>query len=226
MGMEVFELMPELFTKSEIMILDFNQIASESPEFMNIKLFFDKSLKQGVDPKLPQNRQQFNNIFLEKTGKRYLISRYAEDRIEMLKGSQIAQEGRTFHLGIDIFSKNLEYVYAPSNAEIVATGMEEGGHSFGHYLIMKLDPALSKDYLFLGHLSKHLPNLGKVTRGQVIAQLGDYIDGENGGWSRHLHVQLLAKLPINGSLPPGYSSKVDFSENLTRYPNPSFLVFK
>ncbi len=222
--MKVFELLPELFTKSELMILDFNQIPSNLPEYKNIKLFFEKSRDAGNDPKLPENRQEFNNNFLDKTGKRYLISRYAEDRIEMLRGSKIAEEWRTIHLGIDIFSKNLEIVYAPCNGEIVATGFEEGGHSFGHYLILKPDLKLTKNYIFLGHLSKELLNIGSVTKGQKIADLGDYVNGENGGWSRHLHVQLLADFPQNNLLPPGYSSKENLNQSMIKYPHPSFLI--
>lgn len=225
MNSKIFELMPQLFTRSEIMILDFNQIPSDLPEYKNIKKFFDKSQEEGIDPKLPENRQKFNNEFLQKTGKRYLISRYAEDRIEMLKGSKIAKEGRTIHLGIDIFSKDLETVYAPCDGEIVVAIREEGSHSFGSYIIIKLDAKVTKNFLFLGHLSYDLPDLGKVSKGQIIAKLGDYINGENGGWSRHLHVQLLKDLPENDSLIPGYSSRKNLNQNMINYPDISFLVF-
>jgi murein DD-endopeptidase MepM/ murein hydrolase activator NlpD len=224
--MKIFELMPELFTKSELMILDFREIPSDLPEYKNIEIFFEKNKELGVDPKLPENRQKFNNNFLEKSEKRYLISRYAEDRIEMLKGSKIAEEGRTLHLGIDIFSKDLEPVYASCNGEIVVADREAGNHSFGHYVIFKPDPTVTKNYIFLGHLSKDLPNLGKVSAGQEIANLGDYINEENGGWSRHLHVQLLAELPEKSEFIPGYSSREKLEENLIKYPDPSFLIFK
>lgn len=224
--MDVFELLPELFSKSEIMILDFNQIPSDTTDYKNIKLFFEKSRTLGKDPKSPENRQEFNNNFLDKTGRRYLISRYSEDRIEMLKGSKIAEEGRTIHLGIDIFSKNLEPVYAPYDGEIVVTGFEEGGHSFGHFIILKPDSKVTENYIFLGHLSRNLPSKGPVKKGQKIADLGDYVDNENGGWSRHLHVQLLRDLPKGNDIPPGYSSKENFAQKTLEFPDPSFLVFK
>lgn len=219
------ELMPKLFTNSEIMILDFNQIPLSFPKYKNIKLYFENSNRLGLDPKLPENRQKFNNDFLYNSGKRYLISQYAEDRIEMLKGSKIAQEGRTIHLGIDIFSKDLENVYAPYDGQVVRAGKEAGSHSFGHFLILQPNTSTFPHYIFLGHLSKRLPAIGAVKRGEIIAQLGDFIDEENGGWSRHLHVQLLEKLPDDDSLPPGYSSKKNLEENKVRFPDPSFLVF-
>ena len=146
--MKIYELLPQLLTKSDLMILDFDQIPSDLAEYKNVKIFFEKSLAKGIDPRLPENRQRFNNNFLQKTGKRYLISRYAEDRIEMLKGSKIADEGRTIHLGVDIFSKDLEDVLSPCNAEVVLTGREEGGHSFGHYLILKPNKAITSSYIF------------------------------------------------------------------------------
>jgi len=224
--MKVFEILPDLFTRSEIMILDFNQIPPNIPDFKNIQKYFLKCLEVGVDPKLPENRQRFNNDCLDKSGLRYLIGRYAEDRIEMLRGSQIEREGRTIHMGIDIFSKDLEDIFAPSDGEIVAVGNEAGDHSFGYYLIFKPVDELTPNYIFFGHLSKNLPVTGKVRSGQKIGSLGDYANGENGGWSRHLHVQLLRTLPQNNELPKGYSTKENLAENRVEYPDPAFLVFK
>ena len=71
----------------------------------------------------------------------------------------------------------------------------------------------------------HLPKIGKVKKGQIIAKLGDYIDEENGVWSRHLHVQLLKNIPKNNSIPIGYSTKENLQKNIIKYPDPSFLVF-
>ncbi|HUD44673.1 MAG TPA: peptidoglycan DD-metalloendopeptidase family protein [Patescibacteria group bacterium] len=220
------ELLTGLFTQSELMILDFNQIPPGTPDYKNIRAFFERCQTSGVNPRLPENRQQFNNNFLEKSGKRYLISRYAEDRHEMLKGSQIAEEGRTLHLGIDIFSKDLEPVYAPYDGTIVSVGREDGPHSFGHYIILKPDKSITDHYLFLGHLSKNLPNLGTTSGGERIATLGNWIDDENGGWSRHVHVQLLSELPKPDELPIGYSTKDNLSQNMLKYPDPSLLVFR
>lgn len=67
--MKIFELLPELFTKSELMVLDFNQIPSDLPDYKNIKTFFERSKSIGIDPKQPENRQKFNNDFLKKSKK-------------------------------------------------------------------------------------------------------------------------------------------------------------
>lgn len=148
-----------------------------------------------------------------------------EDRIEMLRGSKIAEEGRTFHLGIDIFSKDLDPIYSPCDGEIVVADREAGNHSFGYYLIIKPKNATTNNYIFLGHLSKDIPKPGPVSGGQLIAKLGDYTDNENGGWSRHVHVQLFKNIPEDRSFLPGYSTKSDLKINSTKYPDPSFIIF-
>lgn len=163
--------LPELFTRSKLMTLDFSQILSGAPEAENIEAFFRDCEAKGVNPRLPQNRQQFNNRMLGATGTRYLVSRYGEDRSAMLTGSQIAAEGRNLHMGIDIFSRDL-------------------------------------------------PTLGRIEAGEPIATLGDYHDNENGGWSRHLHLQIITALPPEGETPIGYSTKETFNENSHRFPDP------
>lgn len=224
MDNKIQPLLPELFTKSEIVILDFREIPSDLPEYKNIKIFFENCYKNGIDPKLAENRQIFNNNFLEKANKRYLIGRYLEDRIEMLRGSVMETEGRTIHQGIDIFSKDLEVVSAPCDVEIVKTGREKCKHGFGYYIILKPDPKITKNYIFIGHLSKDLPKLGKYSSGQEIVKMGDYINDENGGWSRHIHVQLLSDLPANNSIPWGYSTKQNLNQTMIEYPDSSFLL--
>ena len=72
----------------------------------------------------------------------------------------------------------------------------------------------------MGHLSGDLPPLGPVTAGQKIARLGDFAHHENGGWSRHLHLQLCRDLPAPGQAPLGYASKATLHETQQAYPDP------
>ncbi|MBW7956046.1 peptidoglycan DD-metalloendopeptidase family protein [Patescibacteria group bacterium] len=220
------ELFPDLLAQSEVVILDFSQIPDDLPDYKNIKQFFARCEAEGVNPRLAEQRQKFNDNFLHQSGKRYLIGRYGEDRIAMLKGSKIAQEGRSIHLGLDIFTQDLEPLYAPCDGEVVDVGRQKGSFTFGYYLIFKPSNPLIKEYIFLGHLSRKLPPLGKVTAGDQIATLGDYVEGENGGWSRHVHVQLLTHLPEPGTQPRGYSTKQDMDRYLTEFPDPTPIILK
>ncbi len=212
----------DLYSNSQLLVLNFSEIPPQTPKDENIQLYFDDLLSHNLDPTSAQNRQRFNNHILRKTQKRYLVSRYAEDRSAMLTGSHIAQQARTYHLGIDIFSQHLETVYAPCDGEIITIGQEPGGHSFGHYMIIK--PRNRKvPYIFLGHLSQPSISVGPITSGKPIAKLGNFTNQENGGWSRHLHLQMLSELPKSGVTPMGYSTKKDLETNARLYPDPSLF---
>lgn len=217
-----FPPLEELFTHSRWLTLDFSRISPQTPDSQNMQLFFEQCQRDGLDPKSPEQRQRFNERVLAETGFRYLVSRYGEDRSAMLDGSEIAAEGRTLHLGVDIFCRDQETVYAPCDGEVIATGREPQDHSFGYYLVFK--PTDQDIYLFFGHLSAEPPvRRGQVSSGQAIARLGDYADGENGGWSRHLHLQLFTKPPLGQANLIGYSSRAKFSDNQHHYPNPMDL---
>lgn len=211
-----------MFASSRLLTLDFARIPADTPDTQNIQRFFEQCLTEGVDPKAPEQRQRFNDRVLAQTGARYLVSRYGEDRAAMLAGSSIADDGRTLHLGVDVFCRDQETVYAPCDGEVVATGREPQGHSFGYYLVFKPD---DQDlYVFFGHLSADPPiRRGHVEAGQALARLGDYVGGENGGWSRHLHIQLFRDPPLSEAALIGYSTVADFAVNSQKYPDPMQL---
>jgi murein DD-endopeptidase MepM/ murein hydrolase activator NlpD len=214
------ELLPEQFNHSRLLILDFDQISPDTPKDESIQYFFAKSHEMAINPRKPENRQAFNESVLRKTGARYLIGRYGEDRHSMLADTQIAREGRTIHLGIDIFSENLVPVLAPCDGAVVQADYEEGFGSYGNYVVFQPNGAENL-YLFLGHLSSELPeDTASFKRGDAIARLGDFAMNENGGWSRHLHLQILTELPLKGEAPIGYSTEQDFPRNQKKFPDP------
>jgi murein DD-endopeptidase MepM/ murein hydrolase activator NlpD len=213
------EPVKELFTSSKLLILDFKEIPENISLEENIQTYFEACEAKGIDPRKPKNRQRFNGRLLTKANVRYLVSRYGENRVAMLTGSQIAKEDRTLHLGVDIFCKELEIVYAPCDGTIVRIGQELEDHSFGYYLILQPDDA-QVPYIFFGHLSSEVKKPGKVKAGDPIAKLGDYIKKENGGWSRHLHLQMLKTLPERGQAPIGYSTPIDITVNRSKFPDP------
>ena len=219
--MNVQEPLSQLFSRSQLLTLDFDQIPAGTPDDENIALFFASYAARGKDPRSPKYRQAFNNHVLHKNNMRYLIGRYGEDRRAMLSGSSIAKEKRTIHLGIDCFCKKTETVYAPCDGRIEQIGREPGSHSFGNYIIFR--PAMIPNIFFLfGHLSGRLPTeKSAISEGQPIAQLGDYANDENGGWSVHLHIQVLTELPAANQPLIGYCTKKDFAVYRHRFPDPS-----
>jgi len=214
--------MAELFNRSRLLVLDFAHISPHIPPEENIAAFFEKLQAMGQNPREPQHRQVFNEQMLERTGARYLVSQYSEDRSAMLAGSAIAREGRTYHLGIDIFARDQEAVFAPCDGQIVVSSFEPGAHTYGNYVILQPDD-LALPFIFFGHLASEKHGLGHVTVGEQIGQLGNFEPMENGGWSRHLHLQLLTELPPTGEAPIGYSSLNDLPKNQQRFPDPMSL---
>lgn len=219
LDMRFTEPLEEMFSSSKLLVLDFAQITKDAIPKESIQHFFEDCQKKGVNPRTPESRQKFNDRLIRNSGFKYLIGNYGEDRSVMLSGTQIAAEGRTIHIGTDVFASGLESVYCPCDGEIVRTGYEKRAQGYGHYLIVK--PAnINNLYLFFGHLGKELPPVGGVRRGEKIAWLGDFKNNENGGWSRHLHLQMMRNLPPASETPIGYSTKADFELNSRRYPNP------
>ena len=213
--------MPELFSRSEILIWNFVEI-TEKDEHKNIQIFMQERERQGLDPHDAFHRQDFNEQVFAQTNARYLIGRYAEDRHDILAGSHIANEGRTYHLAIDIFSADQEPVYAPCDGEIVRSEYEPGLHNYGNYLILRpTDQSLP--YIFFGHLADDKVGVGPVSKGRQIARLGSYENDENGGWNIHLHLQLLTDLPPAGVAPIGYSTAAELEMNKQRFPDPQSL---
>lgn len=221
MTTQLLEIMPELFTRSEVLIWNFAEI-TEADRHKNIQRYMLERERQGQDPREAFHRQAFNEEVLARSNARYLIGRYGEDRSDILRGSHIAKEGRTFHLAIDVFSRDQELVFAPCDGEIVVSTYEPGLHNYGNYLILRShDPPLP--YIFFGHLAADAQGLGSVRAGEQIARLGSFEDLENGGWSIHLHLQLLAKLPPEGEAPIGYSTLADLPQNQRRFPDPQSI---
>jgi murein DD-endopeptidase MepM/ murein hydrolase activator NlpD len=223
MSTQLIEPLAELYTRSELLIWNFSDI-TELDRNKNIQEYMLDKEQKGYDPRTAFHRQEFNEGALSHTDARYLIGRYGENRLDILRGSHIADEGRTIHLAIDIFSQSQEPVYAPCSGKIVVSTYEPGLHNYGNYLILQPDD-VSLPYIFFGHLANDRHDLGKVSAGEQLGHLGSYENLENGGWSIHLHLQLLKNLPAEGKAPIGYSTLEDLPMNQELFPDP-LSIFK
>ncbi|MCD0448024.1 peptidoglycan DD-metalloendopeptidase family protein [Actinocorallia sp. API 0066] len=206
--------LPGLFERSRLLILDFARIPAAAEPHEDISRFF----ADHEDAALPHQRQRFNDRLIAASGFRYLVGRHGEDRSALLSGSPMAEEGRVVHLGVDVFCTELEPVHAPCDGTVLRAGFEEQHRGYGYYLVFQPDsPSLPG--FFLGHLSAEPPTIGWVRGGERIARIGDRASGENGGWSRHLHVQALAA-PFPEGTPPGYSTVAGFPAACALHPDP------
>lgn len=215
------ELLEGMFANSKLLVLDFSRIGNETPKSLDIRQYFEACERRGDNPRLPANRQAFNDLAITANKTRYLVSLHGEDRRAMLRDTHIGREGRTCHLGIDIFSSSLEPLLAPSDGEVVQAGYESGFGNYGHYLVFRPDGC--DFWMFFGHLSANSATPGQYKRGDQLGLLGDFADNENGGWSRHLHLQLMTAYRPGQTPPIGYCRQAELTENQELYPDPMRL---
>jgi 4-aminobutyrate aminotransferase-like enzyme len=128
---------------------------------------------------------------------RYNEARHLYTSPAFTSGISLTEERRTIHLGMDLFAKADTPVYAPLPGSIHAFADNDTPQDYGPVLILKhqTDDGLSF-YTLYGHLSKNSMDDWRVGRiigqGEQIGSLGTAY--ENGGWTPHLHFQLIIDL--------------------------------
>jgi murein DD-endopeptidase MepM/ murein hydrolase activator NlpD len=122
---------------------------------------------------------------------------YGEER-DVYRSAQFADaaspERRTVHLGVDVFAPAGTPVHAPLAGMVEWVACNAEPLDYGHTLLLRHEAQGVAFFTLYGHLAGTLPDLcrigQRVAAGQVVAHLGDW--GENGGWTPHLHLQVLA----------------------------------
>ncbi|MCP5098586.1 MAG: aminotransferase class III-fold pyridoxal phosphate-dependent enzyme, partial [Chloroflexi bacterium] len=130
------------------------------------------------------------------------IGRYDEPRLiytapAFATGAHPTEPHRTIHLGIDLFAPAGTPIYAPLDGTIHALTINDAHLDYGGVII--LQHALPDDqpfYTLYGHLShdsiKNLKAGQVIKKGEPFCTMG--IPAENGGWTPHLHFQLITDL--------------------------------
>lgn len=147
---------------------------------------------------------------------------YASDAFT--SGSDPFDERRTIHLGIDLFGSAGTPVYAPLKGVVVFAVDNNALYDYGPVIILAhaTDEGIPFFTLY-GHLSRE--SLEDLTPGMPIAtgqQIATY--GEpavNGGWSPHVHFQVITDLLGMGNDFPGvgYASQRNVWNSLSPDPN-------
>lgn len=151
----------------------------------------------GQRPGMPAFSDRAFDGWFAATGAVYGLGLYGEDRT-VYRSAQFADaaspERRTVHLGIDVFAPAGTPVRAPLPGRVARRAYNADPLDYGHTLILEHRAGDRPFWLLVGHLGAPLPGLpregDRVAAGQVVAHLGDW--GENGGWSPHAHVQIIA----------------------------------
>ena len=143
---------------------------------------------------------------LEHSGAAMAIGRYDEARYlnvssAFATGAGLTDEYRTIHLGMDLFADAGTPVYAPLAGRVHVAVDNAALHDYGPLIILEHHTDDDRPfYTLYGHLSRE--SLGKVQVGQAIAQgerLATLGTSEvNGGWTPHLHFQIITDLLDHG----------------------------
>jgi len=152
---------------------------------------------------------------------------YASDAFSIEGNS--GREYRTIHLGLDVWLAANTAIHAPLAGTVYALHDNNHRRDYGPTVILEhrveTDDQTLLFYSLYGHLSRRTLQLhqvgDEVSQGQLLAWTGD--DHENGGWSPHLHLQLMHDLLGNHHDFPGACTPNHRDTMAGLCPNPQWL---
>lgn len=174
-------------------------------------------------------------LFAERGAAPALIGGYGENR-GLYAGSHLfdadegpvgeADEPRTIHLGIDIWTAAATPVAAPLPGVIHSFADNDNFGDYGGTIILEHRLESETFYTLYGHLARRsladLEEGRNVRAGQVFAWLGEPL--ENGGWPPHLHFQRINDLLERRGDFPGVAKASEQNYWLNLCPDPSGLL--
>ncbi|WP_035726811.1 peptidoglycan DD-metalloendopeptidase family protein [Eisenibacter elegans] len=133
---------------------------------------------------------------------------------------------RSIHLGIDIWMPPGTEIYSPWEAEVHSFSFRPALGDYGGVIILEHRIEGVDFYTLYGHLSKNslasLRPYKGFKRSEAIGRLGDM--SENGGWTPHLHLQIMVSLDgLEGDY-PGVVAADQAEAYLQNCPNPLYLL--
>jgi 4-aminobutyrate aminotransferase-like enzyme/Ser/Thr protein kinase RdoA (MazF antagonist) len=136
-------------------------------------------------------------------------------------------ERRTIHLGIDLFAEPCTPVTAPFDAIVHSLADNNAPLDYGPVVILRHTMEDGAEFFTLyGHLSREslsaLHAGDRISRGQEFARLGTFT--ENGGWSPHLHFQIILDLLDLGTDFPGVAFASQRKVFISLSPDPNLIL--
>jgi 4-aminobutyrate aminotransferase-like enzyme/Ser/Thr protein kinase RdoA (MazF antagonist) len=158
---------------------------------------------------------------------RYDEARYFYTSPAFATGDDITDEYRTVHLGIDLFVPAGRQVYAPLDGTIHAFADNAAPQDYGPVIVLE---HRGEDhppfYTLYGHLSRASLNgltVGqRVKKGARLAAIGG--PDVNGGWTPHLHFQVITDLLDLGTDFPGVARPGQRNVWLSLCPDPNLIL--
>ncbi len=137
------------------------------------------------------------------------------------------KEYRTMHLGLDVWLPAMTAVHAPLPGRVVGLKDNNLKRNYGPTVILQHDYDQGHFYTLYGHLSRdtlaHIALGDDIQQGQLLAWVGE--PHENGGWSPHLHFQIMHDMLGHEHDFPGACTPKELSVYADLCPDP-LLLFK
>jgi 4-aminobutyrate aminotransferase-like enzyme/Ser/Thr protein kinase RdoA (MazF antagonist) len=169
---------------------------------------------------------------MESAGVRVGIGRYDEARLLYVTplfsgGERVTDARRTIHLGLDLFDQPGAGVHAPLAGTIHAFHENANALDYGPVIMLRHETDQGAGFFTLyGHLSRESLvglRVGRtVARGERFASLGTA--DVNGGWTPHLHLQIILDPFDLDTAFPGVGAAVHREFWTEVCPDPNLLV--
>lgn len=178
------------------------------------------------------NADAFENYvgnILQKNNAKVAFGGYNEDR-NLYKSSLIfndkEKEERNIHIGMDFWIKAGTPILAALDGRVHSFDFNAGKGNYGPTIILEHSLENHLFYTLYGHLS--MESIAEIEIGtlfkkaQPIATLGD--SSVNGGYSPHLHFQIIKNIENYFGDYPGVCSKKTLDFYLENCPDPNLLL--
>ena len=200
---------------------------------MIVDLSIDSPLLSG-DPRENDEPSLTKRLFarMADDGVKVAVGGYDEPRLVYVApafslGPRPTDEHRTIHIGLDLFAEAGTVVLAPLEGTVHAFADNAFPQDYGPVIILRHETDCGDEFFTLyGHLSREsLTELrigDRVHAGAPIATLG--APAVNGGWTPHLHMQIMLDLLQLGTNFPGVCPPSRRRAWIALCPDPNLLV--
>jgi len=179
----------------------------------------------------PEVTERVFGLLLE-SGVRVAIGRYDEPRLlyvapAFATGTRVTDEHRTIHIGLDLFAEAGTPVFAPLDGTVHAFADNATPQDYGPVIVLRHTTDDGTEFFTLyGHLSREslrgLEVGRRVAAGEQIATLG--APDVNGGWTPHLHLQIITDLLGLGTDFPGVARPTQREVWCALCPDPNLIA--
>ncbi|HQE34700.1 MAG TPA: peptidoglycan DD-metalloendopeptidase family protein, partial [Flavobacterium alvei] len=179
--------------------------------------------------KNPNDLEVYIETYLKKNNAKVAFGGYNEVR-NLYKQSSLFGDGqadkRNIHIGMDLWIKAGTPVLAALDGIVYGFDFNAGKGNYGPTIILRHNLGNHFFYTLYGHLSiESIQNIeigSFFKKGQQLAILGD--STVNGGYSPHLHFQIIKNIEDNFSDYPGVCNQKDLEYYLENCPDPDLLL--